>query len=774
MRIHLTNDYSLKLVLSAAKANNDCPWVTAYVPSDNPQPAMGIGNTNGVTAVEIVPAPGTDVGTSVRSVIIQNDDTKETTFKLQITNGTTTKEFSKTVAVGARLDLLAEDSLVTDHGELTGKSDDDHTQYLLVAGTRAFTGDQSMGDNALTGIKKTVFTAATEKTVSSGTLTVDQGVHKVQPESGTADDIATISGMTANSSMTLFVSDAGTDTLTLKHGTGNISCFTGADIELSTGFVLCYYDGTTVYVSGASWVLDEDDMASDSATKVPTQQSVKKYVDDKVGGLSPTTVGARDLSGFPNRTDTTLSIDGSGNFTIAPTGASFVVWNNGTSYTKTSEVVQVTADNDETYIYYDAGVLTKSTTVWDIADGAAPVAIVFKTGSSYAPWDERHAHNRDRNWHEWAHRTIGARYQSGFAGVFDNTTFSVAAGTFYDEDIDHVISGTQTACRLWYRNAGAGSMTFESNVTTPYKAIASALQYDLNGTITPVSNNQYSSQWVYASPDPNYPIYVVVGQSQSNTLVGARSQSAPALPGLATAEWKLLYQVIYRNAGGTPTYIEAIDYRQVSTGPATNATVASHTALTDRDAADSHPATAISVDTTNFDNNLSSADDTVQKALETLDELTADGGGKTLGFYGYLASDQTGLSDDTEYDVNLTADVDPESGWSAVNDEYTVPATYDGKKCFVSARLQVNDVTQNNTCYIYIKRDEGSGYATETFENVYSLGFSGIRVQVLLTYRYVFTASAGDKIKMTAKCTSFQNDSEFESDTTWMMLEFGD
>jgi len=250
MRIHLTNDYSLKLVLSAAKANNDCPWVTAYVPSDNPQPAMGIGNTNGVTAVEIVPAPGTDVGTSVRSVIIQNDDTKETTFKLQITNGTTTKEFSKTVAVGARLDLLAEDSLVTDHGELTGKSDDDHTQYLLVAGTRAFTGDQSMGDNALTGIKKTVFTAATEKTVSSGTLTVDQGVHKVQPESGTADDIDTISGMTANSSMILFASDAGTDTLTLKHGTGNISCFTGADIDLSTGFVLCYYDGTNVYLAG--------------------------------------------------------------------------------------------------------------------------------------------------------------------------------------------------------------------------------------------------------------------------------------------------------------------------------------------------------------------------------------------------------------------------------------------------------------------------------------------------------------------------------------------
>lgn len=38
-------------------------------------------------------------------------------------------------------------------------------------------------------------------------------------------------------------------------------------------------------------------------------------------------------------------------------------------------------------------------------------------------------------------------------------------------------------------------------------------------------------------------------------------------------------------------------------------------------------AASVNTDTTNFDNNLSSADDTVQKALETLDELTTGGGG---------------------------------------------------------------------------------------------------------------------------------------------------
>ena len=56
-------------------------------------------------------------------------------------------------------------------------------------------------------------------------------------------------------------------------------------------------DATNVEAAGAvmesdtstvnmSFVIDEDDMVSDSATKVPTQQSVKAYVDAEVVGLS--------------------------------------------------------------------------------------------------------------------------------------------------------------------------------------------------------------------------------------------------------------------------------------------------------------------------------------------------------------------------------------------------------------------------------------------------------------------------------------------------------
>lgn len=45
-----------------------------------------------------------------------------------------------------------------DHGSIGGLGDDDHTQYILVDGTRAFTGDQSMGGNQLTSVGDPVTT----------------------------------------------------------------------------------------------------------------------------------------------------------------------------------------------------------------------------------------------------------------------------------------------------------------------------------------------------------------------------------------------------------------------------------------------------------------------------------------------------------------------------------------------------------------------------------------------------------------------------------------
>ena len=47
-------------------------------------------------------------------------------------------------------------------------------------------------------------------------------------------------------------------------------------------------------ISGNSWVLDEDNFISNSATKVPTQQSTKAYVDTSISSLVDAAPGALD------------------------------------------------------------------------------------------------------------------------------------------------------------------------------------------------------------------------------------------------------------------------------------------------------------------------------------------------------------------------------------------------------------------------------------------------------------------------------------------------
>jgi hypothetical protein len=92
--------------------------------------------------------------------------------------------------------------------------------------------------------------SATEVTVSSGVLTVTKSRHTVQPESGTSDDIDTITGIPDGGELVLSVADLGTDTLIFKHGTDNLSLPAETDITLTTGAIRFYRKGSTVYAQG--------------------------------------------------------------------------------------------------------------------------------------------------------------------------------------------------------------------------------------------------------------------------------------------------------------------------------------------------------------------------------------------------------------------------------------------------------------------------------------------------------------------------------------------
>jgi hypothetical protein len=347
-----------------------------------------------------------------------------------------------------------------------------------------------------------------------------------------------------------------------------------------------------------------------SIEHVPDLQTLSDVAGTPVNGSFPkynlsntrfeydNTENYKTYCGFENRTASNISISGAGVFTISAVSAitGYNVWINCARYNITSSrTVTITDDQTISFIYFDStGVLQKSTSFWNIASGTdAPVAIVFKDGSSYTLMDERHNYARDRVWHNWAHSNIGCMYSSGFTGTFTNTTLSVTQGVISDEDIVFDSLTTKTSTSLWYRNATTG-MRMIRNSTTPYYAAAGVLRYDNgSGTLQPVTNNRYSTQWVYAAGDSTEPIYTVIGQNNDTSVTNARNTALPTIR-LSTAEWKLLYRVIYRNVGGVATFVEAADFRTVQTGVPTSATSTDHASLINREVANSHPSTAIS------------------------------------------------------------------------------------------------------------------------------------------------------------------------------------
>ena len=134
--------------------------------------------------------------------------------------------------------------------------------------------------------------------------------------SATAETVRTDSGIKYNPSTNL-LTVAGTASLAgvvtaassgvVITGIATADTFKGTNAEL-TGYI--EFDGAGVQVDG---FVDEDNMSSNSATKLPTQQSVKAYVDTEVAGVAVTFAVAGDSGSGIVTTGTTLTIQGTSN-----------------------------------------------------------------------------------------------------------------------------------------------------------------------------------------------------------------------------------------------------------------------------------------------------------------------------------------------------------------------------------------------------------------------------------------------------------------------------
>jgi hypothetical protein len=249
------------------------------------------------------------------------------------------------------------------------------------------------------------------------------------------------------------------------------------------------------------------------------------------------------------------------------------------------------------------------------------IASVFWNGTDYGlVYDERHSHDRDKEWHTWAHNTIGCRYRSGItlthnSGTGAGATFATTSGEIADEDIQFVIDARTTARLLW--QTGASAYSFNKILSSiPFNCGVNFRPRYVNGVgylLTEASSavNRYFNFFVYATTSLECPIYIftetlgvtAVSSNGYTNLANARAIPFPNLSGFGlSAEMKPIYRIIVRADGVVQALDTTLDdYRTVSSLPMASGNVS----------------TTASAVTVNPVGNISATN--VQSALEELD-----------------------------------------------------------------------------------------------------------------------------------------------------------
>ncbi len=186
------------------------------------------------------------------------------------------------------------------------------------------------GDAVISG---TLTVNGTTTTVNSSTVQVDDPIFEVGDPSIASDDnldrgikFNWHDGSAAKKGFFGY-DDSASEFVFIADATENSNTFTGTKSAIRTGAINSAAITATSFTgaSGASVTafLDEDNMASNSATAAATQQSIKAYVDTEISGISSsftlsadsgsndtfTTGGTLNFAGTSNEIETTVSND---------------------------------------------------------------------------------------------------------------------------------------------------------------------------------------------------------------------------------------------------------------------------------------------------------------------------------------------------------------------------------------------------------------------------------------------------------------------------------
>lgn len=352
-------------------------------------------------------------------------------------------------------------------------------------------------------------------------------------------------------------------------------------------------------------------------------------------------------NGFDTQTDLSMpdlafdSVTRTFSCSVKGAASNFYFWAHGKKITKTTTqsvvIPDVTGtyyivfDNTGTLVYVEAASLVAANFY---ENAIAGVVYWNATAGTAMAGTELHGIRMSSRTHHYNHSTFGARYESGInidgLAASSKTYTQTTSGYFWDEDIRHTISLKSTAPFI-YRLGAAGEWTgTTADNEVGYKEVADTY-YSWNewtGSTWQLTEggvlSDYFITFFIATPDfGSYPIKKIIGHNAYANVTAARNaieneREALNLEGLPSPEIVFLYAVIVKRDGNLQELSDGslfYDFRiSKGAGGGTSGTAS--------------VAGDVATDVANFNNNLSSADTDVQKALDTLDNLTVSGGEK--------------------------------------------------------------------------------------------------------------------------------------------------
>ena len=536
----------------------------------------------GLTSITSNAVVTNDNGFRIRD---NSDNTKQLAFECSGISGSTTRtltipDANGTIATQAYVNsqISAEDlDVQTDSGNID--VDLNSEALILTGGTGIDT--SATGTTVTYSIDSTVTTLTGSQTLTNKTLTsaVLNGTI-----SGTS--IKDEDNMSSNSASHLATQQsikAYVDT-EIAGITGDITAVTagtGLSGGGTSGAVTLNIDSTVATLTGSQTLtnksltspaitgslsgdafLDEDNMASNSATKVASQQSIKAYVDTEIAGISAdiTAVNAgTGLSGGGSSGAVTLAIDA----TVATLTGSQTLTNK-TLTSPTISSPSITGDISGT------GNLILTST--DAGSSAAPEFELYRNSASPADADylgqvkftgesddgskevyakvtgkiDDASSGTEDGLIEFAHRKAGSNV---ITGRFKSTVFQLLNGT--DLDVDGTITGNLTGNVTGNVSGSSGSTTGNAATATALQNARTIAGVSFDGTANISLNNNaitngagYLTSVGTSNIDDDAVTYAKIQNvSATNRILGRDSSGAGAIEEITPANLRTMINV---------------------------------------------------------------------------------------------------------------------------------------------------------------------------------------------------------------------------------------